>query len=129
MGSSAPNPPPAPDPNAIIQAQEQANRINRITPFGSQTYGPNGLTTSLSPESQTAFNNVAGMAGHQQQLLSPPQGFGDLQSALMSRVGNRYSQPQKPQGAGMPQFPSQINGQQVSPMWGDAMQRIWSPRQ
>jgi len=127
MGSSAPSPPPSPDPNAIIQAQEQANRINRITPYGSQTYGPNGFTTTLSPESQTAFNNVAGMAGNQQHMLSAPEGFGSLQSALMNKVSNRYQQPA--QQKAVPQHMLQINDQQVNPAWGQALSTIWSPRQ
>ena len=77
MGKKADSPPPAPDPVATAQAQSQynrqaaidnaaLNRINTITPWGSDTYkitgtGPDGLPTyerniSLSPDQQAALD-------------------------------------------------------------------------
>ena len=79
--ASSPSPPKPVDPTTIINAQEAANRVNRVTPFGSQTYDKNGnLTTSLSPQTQAAFDNVAGMAGNKQQFIQNPSGFGDFRS-------------------------------------------------
>jgi hypothetical protein len=39
MGKSAPSPPPAPDPNALISAQADANRITQFTPYGNLLFG------------------------------------------------------------------------------------------
>lgn len=131
LGGS-PKPPTPVDPRTIIQAQEQANRIDRVTPFGSQTYNGNQLVTTLPQGTQNAFNNISDLGGHQQQFLQRPQGFGNLQDALMNRVSQRYQQPQqKPQqpmgqpgvGGGMGQS---INGVNVNPAWGQALNTIWN---
>ena len=42
MGKSAPSPPPAPDPNALISAQADANRITQFTPYGNLLFGSVG---------------------------------------------------------------------------------------
>ena len=39
MGKSAPSPPPAPDPNELIAAQADANRITQFTPYGNLLFG------------------------------------------------------------------------------------------
>ena len=39
MGKSAPTPPPAPDPNELIAAQADANRITQFTPYGNLLFG------------------------------------------------------------------------------------------
>ena len=39
MGKSAPTPPPAPDPNELISAQADANRITQFTPYGNLLFG------------------------------------------------------------------------------------------
>ncbi len=39
MGKSAPTPPPAPDPNELISAQSDANRITQFTPYGNLLFG------------------------------------------------------------------------------------------
>ena len=108
--ASSPSAPKPIDPNTVIAAQEQANRTNRITPFGSQTYDAQGnLTTSLPQGTQTAFNNVSNLAGNQQQLLQQPQGIGNLQQSIMNNIASRYS---PPQGGGQKQ------GQQSMPPMG-----------
>ena len=42
MGKSAPTPPPAPDPNELIAAQADANRITQFTPYGNLLFGSVG---------------------------------------------------------------------------------------
>ena len=42
MGKSAPSPPPAPDPNELINAQSSANRITQFTPYGNLLFGSVG---------------------------------------------------------------------------------------
>ena len=39
MGKSRPTPPPTPDPNELINAQSQANRITGFTPYGNLRFG------------------------------------------------------------------------------------------
>jgi len=62
------------------------------------------------------------MAGNKQHLLNNPTG--DLQSALLARVTQRYQQPQgqKPQSQPM----QQIGQTPVAPQWNDALSKIWS---
>jgi hypothetical protein len=118
--ASSPSAPKPVDPNTIIHAQEQANRVNRITPFGSQTYGPDGsLTTTLPQGTQTAFDNITKMAGNQQQLNQNPTG--DLQSALMSKVMGNTGQKSSPQS--MPQI--QANGKPGNDAWQAALSQVW----
>ena len=42
MGKSAPSPPPVPDPNELINAQANANRITQFTPYGNLLFGSVG---------------------------------------------------------------------------------------
>jgi len=42
MGKSAPSPPPVPDPNELINAQSNANRITQFTPYGNLLFGSVG---------------------------------------------------------------------------------------
>lgn len=123
----APSPPPAPDPNAIIQAQEQANRVNQYTPFGSQEYGPNGLTTTLNPQMQGAADMAMKSAATPLTPLNNTQGFGNLQQQIMARMQNRMSsQPGSGQKM-VPQngyHPGQAPGQMPMPFQA-ALGQIW----
>lgn len=96
MGGGAPSPPPAPDPNSIIQAEEQANRVNQFSPFGSQKYGPNGLTTSLNPQMQNAANLAMKSAGTPLTPLNNTQGFGGLQQQILKNMMARNTPGQGP---------------------------------
>jgi hypothetical protein len=42
MGKSPPSPPPVPDPNELINAQSNANRITQFTPYGNLLFGSVG---------------------------------------------------------------------------------------
>ena len=42
MGKRAPSPPPVPDPNQLINAQSNANRITQFTPYGNLLFGSVG---------------------------------------------------------------------------------------
>ena len=42
MGKSSPQNPPTPDPNELINAQADANRINQFTPYGNLLFGSVG---------------------------------------------------------------------------------------
>lgn len=42
MGKSSPQNPPTPDPNTLINAQSNANRINQFTPYGNLLFGSVG---------------------------------------------------------------------------------------
>lgn len=60
-----PTPPPAPDPNQIINAESQANRVNQVTPYGNLTYsGPNNNTATLdlNPDVQNLLNGQMGIS-------------------------------------------------------------------
>ena len=91
-----PDPPPAPDPQAIAQADAEFNRINQFTPFGNLIFsGPNRNTATLSftPQMQELFNqqqqidsNLLGQALMRQGLLNPNpidlESFGPIQSDI-----------------------------------------------
>ena len=42
MGKSSPTPPPAPNPDELINAQSNANRITQFTPYGNLLFGSVG---------------------------------------------------------------------------------------
>ena len=42
MGKSQPAPPPVPNPNELINAQADANRITQFTPYGNLRFGSVG---------------------------------------------------------------------------------------
>src|SRR6185369_17035555 len=128
MGSKhQPTPPPAPDPNEIINAESQANRVNKITPYGSLTYGgPNNNTATLTLDPQIQ-QLLSGQMGISQGLLgqanyqlgqlpqtSPYQNF-DVGGSIPGL--NAVSQSQIP---GAPQLnnvgvtPTQVPGLQTS---------------
>lgn len=121
--ASSPKPPKPIDPNTLINAQQKANDVDRITPFGSQTYGtgPDGqktFTTSLSPQMQGLMDRGMGLAGTQLTPLSNPQGFDGLQSALMNKVQSHYASPSaSPQGA------QKAQQQQLPPITGGGPQQ------
>jgi len=101
----APDPPKPIDPNVIIQAQTQANRVNKITPFGSQVYTPNGLETQLDPQMQGLVDKQKHLAGTDLKPLQTPAGFGTLQNTLMQKLQSNASAP-GPQKGGMQNMPS-----------------------
>lgn len=128
---SAPKPPPMPNPTQIIAAQEQANRVGQINPFGSATYqtGPNGtnVVTQLSPQMQGLVDRQFNLANTDSQRLETPPQLMDLGAAIGARVGQRYGMGSKPsaqgampapQGMGSGQDWRQAPTQQASP---DAM--------
>jgi hypothetical protein len=89
----APKAPTPVDPNVIINAQSQANRVNKITPFGSQVYTPNGLETQLDPQMQGLVDKQKTLAGTDMKQLKTPEGFGTLQNTLMQRLQSNASSP------------------------------------
>jgi hypothetical protein len=107
MSSGSTRQPDAPDPQMLIQAQTQANRVNQIGPYGSSTYstGPDGQatqTSELSPEMQAVADRVFAQAGErpeQAQQWQLPGGYNDLMSAVGGRVGERYGLGAKPQSS------------------------------
>lgn len=130
--AKSPKPPKPIDPTTVINAQANANRINRITPFGSQTYGtgPDGkptFTTSLSPNMQGLVDKSMSVSQTPLKQLENPTGFGDLQNAYMQKVMGGGQGAQPPQKQSMQQLP-QINslaGQPVNPAWNTSLNDIY----
>jgi len=118
--AKTPKPPTPVDPTTVIQAQQQANQINRVTPFGSQMYskGPDGsttFTTDLSPAMKGLVDKATNVAGTDLKPLSHPQGFDDLQSAMLAKVQGgqpQFHMPAKPTQMQLPgpQGPGLIPG-------------------
>ena len=132
--ASSPDAPTPVDPNTVIQAQEKANRVGKITPFGSQKYDSDGnLVTSLPEGTQTAFNNVSEMGGNKQQFIQAPTGAAGLQDAIMGKIAARYQTPS--QGAKPAQqnmsSPGMMNqqGAPSSQAWQSALSQIWGNHQ
>lgn len=92
MSGGSSRPPPAPDPERMIQLQAQYNRVGRTGPFGSSTYesGPNGSTninTTLSPQMQSLVDRQFRLAGQDSQQYRLPSGVSGIRDNLISRVG------------------------------------------
>jgi hypothetical protein len=93
--ASAGSPPSAPDPNAVIRAQENANHYNANNPFGSASWttgadGRDTMTQSMSPVMQQLMNQATGSALAPRQQMQTPEGMNQLASAILGRVGARY---------------------------------------
>lgn len=89
---------PQVDPNKLIQQNEQMNRVNISTPFGSQQYvtGPDGrqtLQTSLSPEMQNLFTQQFQRAGAPAAQYHLPEGQSQLLAALLAKRNAAYGAP------------------------------------
>lgn len=106
-GKSSPSPPPAPDPQQLIQAQSAANNTSQYTPFGSNTFNqvydtagqPTGQWEQhiqLNPLMQGQLNNTQ-LGG----LYASGAGLNSLGQALQN-----YSQPYT--GSGLPQWQSSL---------------------
>lgn len=112
MSGGSSRPPPAPDPERIIEAQTRANRVGRTGPFGSALYGTdeNGgavVNTTLSPEMQALVGRQFARAQQDTPRIERPEGFGQLQSAMLGQAmggigGNRLSNFQAAQQNGAP---------------------------
>lgn len=95
MSSGGSKPPPAPDPQRIIELQNQYNRYNTVNPFGSSYWskdqnGHETVTTTPSEQMQAAIDRAFALSATPSQKLYIPQGMDQLASAIMGRVGARY---------------------------------------
>jgi hypothetical protein len=93
--ASAGKPPKAPDPQAIINAQTQANRYDQTNPFGSQTWttdasGHQRLDTTANPQTQGAIDRAFSLSATPSQQMYIPQGMSQLASGILGRVGEHY---------------------------------------
>ena len=129
--ASSPKPPQPVDPTTIINAQEQANRVDRVTPFGNQEWQNGKLVTTLPQGTQNAFNNVSNLAGNQQQFMQTPSGANGLQNAILNKIANRYEG-----GGGGGQKGSQMQmpavgqgGQPTPQAWNMALNQVWGGQQ
>jgi hypothetical protein len=130
MTAKTPKPPTPIDPTTVINAQSAANRIDKITPFGSQTYGtgPNGqqtFTTSLSPGMQGLVDRSMQVAQTPLTPLSQAPGLGNLQNLIMNKVTQQQMPSQKPSPQGMQPPNNSLMGQPVNPAWNQALNKVW----
>ena len=82
------------NPQQLIQQDLQANRMDTVTPFGSQRYttGPDGrttYTTELSPQMQAAQDRMFALAAKGSQKWNAPEKFGSIMQALINRNSER----------------------------------------
>ena len=103
MGKSSPQTPPTPDPNALINAQSNANRINQFTPYGNLLYGSVGdqgqFSQGLVPEGgqSAAFTQETPF---QTQLRAANEGTGlGLGNTAYNRVTGRTVVGTNPDGS------------------------------
>lgn len=83
--------PPEYNPIPAIQEQARVNRVGRVGPFGSATYGTdaNGgavINTTLSPQMEALVNRQFNLASQNSTPYRPPAGFNQLQGAMMNQV-------------------------------------------
>ena len=103
MGKSSAQNPPTPDPNALINAQSNANRINQFTPYGNLLYGSVGdqgqFSQGLVPEGgqSAAFTQETPF---QTQLRAAQEGTGlGLGNTAYNRVTGRTVVGTNPDGS------------------------------
>ena len=103
MGKRAPSPPPTPDPNELINAQSNANRITQFTPYGNLLFGSVGdqgqFVQGAVPEDgqAAAFTQETPF---QAQLRAATEGTGlGLGNLAFDRVTGRTVVGQNPDGS------------------------------
>ncbi len=103
MGKRAPSPPPVPDPNQLINAQSNANRITQFTPYGNLLFGSVGdqgqFVQGPVPEDgqAAAFTQETPF---QAQLRAATEGTGlGLGNLAFDRVTGRTVVGQNPDGS------------------------------
>ena len=103
MGKRAPSPPPVPNPNELINAQSNANRITQFTPYGNLLFGSVGdqgqFVQGQVPEDgqAAAFTQETPF---QTQLRAATEGTGlGLGNLAFDRVTGRTVVGQNPDGS------------------------------
>ncbi len=103
MGKSAPSPPPVPDPNELINAQSNANRITQFTPYGNLLFGSVGdqgqfVQGPVPDDGQAAAFTQE--TPFQAQLRAATEGTGlGLGNLAFNRVTGRQVIGQNPDGS------------------------------
>ena len=102
MGKSSPTPPPAPNPNELINAQADANRITQFTPYGNLLFGSVGdqgqfVQGSVPEDGQSAAFTQE--TPFQTQMRAATEGTGlGLGNTAFGRVTGRTVIGQNPDG-------------------------------
>ena len=102
MGKSSPSTPPAPNPNELINAQANANRISQFTPYGNLLFGSVGdqgqfVQGSVPEDGQSAAFTQE--TPFQAQMRAATEGTGlGLGNTAFSRVTGRTIIGQNPDG-------------------------------
>jgi hypothetical protein len=102
MGKSSPTPPPAPNPNELINAQADANRITQFTPYGNLLFGSVGdqgefVQGSVPEDGQSAAFTQE--TPFQAQMRAATEGTGlGLGNTAFGRVTGRTVIGQNPDG-------------------------------
>ena len=75
MGKRAPSPPPVPDPNELINAQSNANRITQFTPYGNLLFGSVGDQGQFVQGEVPEDGQAAARLEQQRRTRSPTPGM------------------------------------------------------
>ena len=100
---SAPSPPPVPNPNELINAQANANRINQFTPYGNLLFGSVGdqgqfVQGAVPDDAQAAAFTQE--TPFQAQMRAATEGTGlGLGNVAFNRVTGRQVVGQNPDGS------------------------------
>ena len=103
MGKSSPAPPPVPDPNELINAQSNANRITQFTPYGNLLFGSVGdqgqfVQGAVPDDGQAAAFTQE--TPFQAQMRAATEGTGlGLGNLAFNRVTGRQVIGQNPDGS------------------------------
>ena len=105
MGKSKPTPPPVPDPNELINAQTDANRITQFTPQGNLLFGYLGdqgeFIQGSTPDDDGRYQSAAFTqeTPFQTQMRAATEGTGlGLGNTAFGRVTGRTVVGQNPDG-------------------------------
>ena len=107
MGKSSPQRPPAVNPDELINAQKDANRINQYTPQGNMLFGytdqnTGAFTQGLTPDDDGRYQSAAFTqeTPFQTQMRASTEGTGlGLGNTAFSRVTGRTVTGQNPDGS------------------------------
>lgn len=112
-----------PDPKELLALQAEYNRVNVDTPFGSQTYVPDGnggttLRTDIGPQGQQLVNRGVSLGMTDSNRMSVDPRMNQLAGALLGNVGKRFGMDlggslQLAPDPNMPQTPAKPQTQQM----------------
>lgn len=116
MSKSSGSQPPTIDPNALIQAQTEANQLSQFTPFGDLRVGTVGSGGQFQPSTGGLATQVTLPPGAQEAVTLEQEIARLLRGRGVEQVGQLPTDPVS--FAGLPEFRNELDFSQFTPLPG-----------